>query len=108
MLAGGGGGSEVRAGAGAGAGRGETSGLGRIVARVAARIWELAMQGRAERRLRVCEMLSLGEKRFVAVVAYGPRRFLLGSTPGGISLLETLDEKTEEAGAVARRDSSGG
>jgi flagellar biogenesis protein FliO len=57
---------------------------------------------RRERRLRVCEMLSLGEKRFVAVVEYGTDRFLLAGTPQNISLLKQL-----EAGTDPTRESLG-
>jgi flagellar biogenesis protein FliO len=45
---------------------------------------------RSERRLRLCEMLPLGEKRFVAVVEYGAERFVLAGTPQRISLLKRL------------------
>jgi flagellar biogenesis protein FliO len=55
----------------------------------------LASVRRRERRLRLCEMLSLGEKRFVAVVEYGPEKFLLAGTPQNISLLKRLDPKFE-------------
>jgi flagellar biogenesis protein FliO len=64
------------------------------------RIASLASARRRERRLRLCEMLSLGEKRFVAVVEYGQERFLLAGTPQNISLLKRLDpnfEGTEKA-----------
>jgi flagellar biogenesis protein FliO len=59
------------------------------------RIASLALVRRRERRLRLCEMLSLGEKRFVAVVEYGPEKFLLAGTPQNISLLKRLDPKFE-------------
>jgi flagellar biogenesis protein FliO len=59
------------------------------------RIASLASVRRRERRLRLCEMLSLGEKRFVAVVEYGPEKFLLAGTPQNISLLKRLDPKFE-------------
>jgi flagellar biogenesis protein FliO len=55
------------------------------------RIASLASAHRRERRLRVCEMLSLGEKRFIAVVEYGQEKFLLAGTPQNISLLKRLD-----------------
>jgi flagellar biogenesis protein FliO len=64
------------------------------------RITSLASAHRRERRLRLCEMLSLGEKRFVAVVEYGQEKFLLAGTPQNISLLKRLDgncEGTKEA-----------
>ena len=52
--------------------------------------------GHRQRRLRLCETLSLGEKRFVAVVEYGRQRFLLAGTQQNISLLQRLDEYPRE------------
>ncbi|MGB2592291.1 MAG: flagellar biosynthetic protein FliO [Candidatus Acidiferrum sp.] len=46
---------------------------------------------RRERSLRVCESLPLGEKRFLAVVQFEGRRFLIGATNQSISLLDRLD-----------------
>jgi len=40
-------------------------------------------------------MLSLGEKRFIAVVEYGQEKFLLAGTPQNISLLKRLDPNSE-------------
>lgn len=54
------------------------------------RIWALASARRREKRLRLCEMLSLGEKRFIAVVQYGQEEFLLAGTAQNISLLKKL------------------
>jgi flagellar biogenesis protein FliO len=59
------------------------------------RITSLASAHRRERRLRLCEMLSLGEKRFIAVVEYGQEKFLLAGTPQHISLLKRLDSNCE-------------
>ena len=42
---------------------------------------------RRERRLRLCETLSLGEKRIVALVQFDDRRFLIAATAQNISLL---------------------
>lgn len=65
-----------------------------VACRVAAflgRMFSTVSVRRRERRLRLCEMLPLGEKRFVAVVEYGPQKFLLAGTPQNISLLRYLD-----------------
>jgi flagellar biogenesis protein FliO len=59
------------------------------------RITSLASARRRERRLRLCEILSLGEKRFIAVVEYGQEKFLLAGTPQNISLLKRLDANSE-------------
>ena len=50
-----------------------------------------AFAKRRRRRLHLCEMLSLGEKRFVAVIEYGQEKFLLSGTAQNISLLRRLD-----------------
>jgi flagellar biogenesis protein FliO len=45
----------------------------------------------ADRRLRVAETVSLGEKRFVAVVQVDGRHFLVAGGPANIALLAQLD-----------------
>jgi len=42
------------------------------------------------KRLRVSETISLGEKRFVAIVAVGGKEFLIGGGISGMSLLAQL------------------
>jgi flagellar biogenesis protein FliO len=42
--------------------------------------------------LRLCENLSLGEKRFVAVIQVESERFLIGGAAGSVSLLTRLQE----------------
>ena len=42
------------------------------------------------RQLRLAEVLSLGESRFVALVECDQRRFLIGSTPQSIRLLTEI------------------
>jgi hypothetical protein len=44
----------------------------------------------ATKRLRVSETVSLGEKRFVALVSVEGREFLVGGGPTGVSLLAQL------------------
>jgi flagellar biogenesis protein FliO len=73
--------------------RGEAAGS--RIASFLSRIASLASAHRRERRLRLCEMLSLGEKRFVAVVEYGQEKFLLAGTPQNISLLKRLNPNSE-------------
>lgn len=41
----------------------------------------------AKKRLRVCESVSLGEKRFIAVVQLDGKEFLVGGAPNSLSLL---------------------
>jgi flagellar biogenesis protein FliO len=55
---------------------------------------------RTTRRLRLCETLSLGERRFVAVVEFERARFLVGGTSASLVLLAQLrDIETESAPA---------
>ena len=57
--------------------------------------WLQALSGArsSTRRLRVAETVSLGEKRFVAVVQVDGRHFLLAGGPTNIALLAQLDTK---------------
>ena len=59
------------------------------------RLWRWLQTRRVERsgdrRLRVAETVSLGEKRFVAVVQVDGRHFLLAGGPTNIALLAQLD-----------------
>jgi hypothetical protein len=62
-----------------------------------ARAWEW-LQSRPSsrsdsRRLRVADTVSLGEKRFVAVVQVAGRDFLIAGGPSNIALLAQLDPK---------------
>lgn len=52
---------------------------------------------RKPRRLRLCESLSLGEKRFVAVIQYEGQQFLVGGSAGSLSLLARLGEAPDFA-----------
>lgn len=61
-------------------------------------IASMASVHRRQRCLRLCEMLSLGEKRFLAVVEYGQEKFLLAGTPQNISLLKRLDASPDRTG----------
>jgi len=51
---------------------------------------------RRQRRLRLCETLSLGDKRLIALVEYENQRFLVAATPQRISLLQSLGPATDE------------
>ena len=52
--------------------------------------WRRLTTPRSVRELRLCESLALGEKRFVAIVAVGSRRYLVGGTSTALSLLGEL------------------
>jgi flagellar biogenesis protein FliO len=60
---------------------------------------------RSERKLRLCETLSFGEKRFIAVVEYDHSKFLVAGTPKCISLLQRLDGNLEKTGNLPEVDS---
>jgi flagellar biogenesis protein FliO len=49
----------------------------------------------ATKRLRVHETVSLGEKRFAALLSVDGREFLIGGGSGGVSLLAQLGTALE-------------
>ena len=65
----------------------------------------LRLSRRAPKRLRLCESLPLGERRFVAVIEFEQNRFLLGGTPSSLVLLSRLQDggsrAENESGAAA-------
>jgi flagellar biogenesis protein FliO len=68
--------------------------VGRIFAAVAehaAGVHTSLKRRRSARRLRLSETLSLGEKRFLAVVQFQQQEFLVGGTGNSIALLARLD-----------------
>ena len=65
--------------------------LARIFAGLAARVRKGFERRRSSRRLRLSETLSLGEKRFLAVVQFQQQEFLVGGTGNSIALLARLD-----------------
>ncbi len=52
--------------------------------------WRTVREGGRKRRLRLAESLSLGEKRFVAIVQVGEQSFLIGGSQQSVSLLAQL------------------
>jgi flagellar biogenesis protein FliO len=48
-----------------------------------------------ERKLRISDTVSLGEKRFVAILHAEGRKFLIGGSSTGVSLLTALDTTPE-------------
>jgi flagellar biogenesis protein FliO len=45
---------------------------------------------RSPKQLQLCESLALGERRFVAVVQFEQRRFLIGATANSVAMLAEL------------------
>ena len=62
----------------------------------------------ASKRLALCETVSLGEKRFVAIINVDGQQFLLGGSAGSVSMLARLNEQDELAGILQRRRKSSG
>ena len=63
--------------------------LGPLWARLQS-VWGSIRVQRRSRQLRLCESLSLGEKRLIAVIEFGEQRFLVAATTERITLLQTL------------------
>jgi len=57
----------------------------------------------ARKRLRVCETVSLGEKRFVAVVEVDGEQFLVGGASGSVATLARLEPSPEFSEVLKRR-----
>jgi flagellar biogenesis protein FliO len=49
---------------------------------------------RKHRRLRVCETLSLGERRFLAIIEFERQEFLVGGSGNSLELLARLQGGT--------------
>lgn len=58
------------------------------------------MSKRAPRRLRLCESLPLGERRFIAVVEFEQSRFLVGGTSSSLVLLARLGGEAVRASGL--------
>ena len=71
-------------------------------------LWQriLGSARRPARRLRLAESLSLGERRFVAVVEFEQSRFLVGGTPASLVLLARLEDRRAEDHQTENRQAS--
>jgi flagellar biogenesis protein FliO len=58
--------------------------------------WLRSWCSRPARQLRLRESLALGERRFVAVIEFGERRFLIGGTGASMVLLARLPAADRE------------
>lgn len=61
----------------------------------------------SKKRLRVCESVSLGEKRFIAVVQVDGEQFLVGGSSSSVSTLAHLEQPREFAGVFRSYEQSG-
>jgi len=50
---------------------------------------------RPQRRLRLCENLQLGDRRFLSVVEFGQQQFLVGGTANSLAMLAVLRSQTD-------------
>lgn len=76
-------------------------GLVRWLQECQGRLWELWRTKHKPRSLSIRETAGLGERRFVAVVQFERQRFLIGGSPGSVTLLAELprdEEATDERG----------
>ncbi|MGH9490110.1 MAG: flagellar biosynthetic protein FliO [Terriglobales bacterium] len=68
------------------------------------RFWPALRRGAAQatrrprRELRMAEMLTLSEKRFLAVVRYGETLFLIGGAQNSIALLSRIEPPAAPTG----------
>lgn len=53
--------------------------------------------GRRERKMRLCETLSLGERRFLALVLVEQQKFLVGGSGSSVALLARLPSEPDSA-----------
>lgn len=74
----------------------------------AVRRWRAWLDRRSVRKLRLCETLALGEKRFVAVVQFEQMRYLLGGTGASITLLSQLSDTPVEESSAENLDGGTG
>ncbi|HEY1462919.1 MAG TPA: flagellar biosynthetic protein FliO [Terriglobales bacterium] len=58
-----------------------------------------------KKRLRVCESVSLGEKRFIAVVQLDGKEFLVGGAPNSLSLLANVGKNANTTFAEVLNES---
>jgi flagellar biogenesis protein FliO len=63
-----------------------------ILTRCFASLQKIFTVKRAQKQLRVCESVSLGDKRFVAVIQVDQERFLIGGAANSVAMLTRLSE----------------
>jgi transcriptional regulator of heat shock response len=62
----------------------------------------------SKKRLRVCESVSLGEKRFIAVVQLDGKEFLVGGAPNSLSLLASVGQQATFLDVLNKQCEQGG
>jgi flagellar biogenesis protein FliO len=73
--------------------------FGRLLAGAALvfRFGQQITAGRRERKMRLCETLSLGERRFLALVLVEREKFLVGGSGSSVALLARLPSEPDSA-----------
>ncbi|MDT8066851.1 MAG: flagellar biosynthetic protein FliO [Terriglobia bacterium] len=67
-----------------------------------ARWFSSRWRARTPRQLRLRETVPLGEKRFVALVEFEKRRFLIGGASNSVNLLTELQDQRFSAGLAEK------
>lgn len=81
-------------------------GLGRICAFVLSILGRISLH-RSKRLLHLCETLSLGEKRLLAIVKVENQRYLIAATGQEISLLQRLPDVSANTASSAESSANG-
>lgn len=72
------------------------------------RNWQRALRGKgAMAKLNILETRALGQRHALVVVGYEQQRFLVASSPAGVTMLATLPEGSPTVTAVAEIKSTG-
>jgi flagellar biogenesis protein FliO len=72
--------------------------LGRILQLCRVKVGLMWRSQHKRRSLLIKETAGLGERRFVAVLQFERQRFLIGGSPGSVTLLAHLPEEEPETG----------
>ncbi len=73
-----------------------------VLVRLAAQARKIQVR-QNKKRLRVCETVPLGDKRFVAVIQVDDQQFLLGGSSTSVSLLAQLEKPADFAKVLSAR-----
>ncbi len=65
--------------------------------------WSRTRVAQKRKRLRICESVSLGEKRFVAVIQVDGEQFLVGGAANSLAMLAQLDSRRTFADVLTER-----
>jgi flagellar biogenesis protein FliO len=71
-----------------------------VLGKILAATQKIFSAQRVQKQLRVCETVSLGDKRFVAVIQVDQERFLIGGAANSVAMLTRLQETTSFASTM--------